>query len=187
MKILKYGILVVALATGVFADGSSAEIKEPSKIWVGVGFSDFNTYRVNEYDIENNDFNEHSQGLSISAGYNFYEYNDWEISGEVRLGQSSWNQPLNIVTSDLLLRTTYHFGYFGVYALGGISYQDFNDYYVEKTGPALGLGLVGMVTDHASVFFDYIGKPMDIYLDRSADYVDYVDGGVATVGIRYSF
>ncbi len=190
MKILS-GILALTFATGVFAGGDlppietmEVEVVKDTNAWVGLGFSDFNTYQVGTFSIENDDFNEHSQGLSVMAGYNFYDTGTWILGGEARLGRSNWNLPLDTTTGDLLARATYQMGYVGLYALGGISVVDYSNWNIDNVGPALGLGITGMVTDNASVFFDYIGKPMDMWHDYSED---YVDSGVATVGITYSF
>ncbi len=189
-KILATVALVASFTTGVFAGGiapiedAEVTIEEPSRLWIGVGFSDFNTYQVGKFSIENDIYNEHSQGLTAIAGYNFYETGNWLLGGEVRLGQSNWNLPLDTFTSDLLARATYQLGYVGLYALGGISYQEYTNWNLENTGLAVGLGITGMVTDNASVFLDYVGKPMDVWNNYSED---YVDSGVATVGITYSF
>ncbi len=187
MKILA-SILTVVFATGVFAGGNAPPVgldpTEPSKIYVGAGFSDFNTYQVSKFSIENDIYNEHSQGITVLVGYHFIEYGDWTLGGEIRVGQSNWNLPLDTFDSNLLAKATYHLGYVGLYVLGGISYQEYKNWNLENTGPAFGLGIVGAVTDNASVFLDYVGKPMDLWHDYSED---YIDSGAATVGITYSF
>ncbi len=183
---MKQLLVVGLLATNLFAGETclAGDLKEPSKISLGIGFSNFNTYSVGNFSIENDDYNNHSQGMTAIAGYEFFENeNDtWTIDGEVRLGQSYWNYPLDTFSADMLAKATYYYGYVGVYALGGISYSEFSD--IDITTPAVGLGLKGLVTDNASVFIDYLGKPINTWHEEIDN---FVDSGVVTVGVSYRF
>ena len=183
---MKQLLVAGLLATSLFAEEVYVveDLPGPSKIYVGAGFSNFNTYSIGNFSIENDEYNQHSQGLTALVGYEFFENQDdtWTIDGEIRLGQSYWNYPLDIFNADLLAKATYHFGYVGVYALGGISYMEFSD--IDITAPAVGLGLRGLVTDHTSVFVDYIGKPINTWCEKMDD---FVDNGVVTVGVNHRF
>ncbi len=176
--------VLLAVTVTLACESGELDLKDPSRIYVGVGASNFNTYVPGDFSIENDQSNLHSQGLSLLTGYELFEnYDDtFTIDGELRVGQSYWNYPLNVFSADLLAKATYFFGYVGVYALGGASYLEFSN--KEVIAPTFGVGAKGLVTDHTSVYVDYLGKTTNTW---NEELMDSVDIGVVTVGVSYKF
>ena len=123
-------------------------------------------------------------GLGGQVGYTFFRSGDFTTAVEGRVtytfmgdadGSEFW-------TGDVMLKPGYAFGDFGVYALAGYTYTDFDiDNFGDDTvdGFVWGGGAQYAINDTVEVFADYTVRPEIIK--------DVVNNEVITIGFNYKF
>ena len=192
---MKKAMMASMLTTGLIAGGTIANIyDEPAEknYYTGV------TFGVNETFSRNGvkGFEQHlsdeftDAGIGLVFGYKFQEFDEADLSAEIRVGQSFWmedSENVSIFTAGAYLKANWQVNYvLGLYGLLGVNYADYSGefYSSDYAGISAGLGLSLRVAPEWTLFTDYTYTNLDAQVFPLTDDADL---GQFVVGALYKW